>query len=301
MNKATGVFTLTDKSTNGTFLNDKKLSKGETTNLHNGDKIYLLNDEACNEKIGFIFVAVFQKPGAELGKKRSRDQMEADEEEKKEVDNNKRINRQDTPAAVQQMKCSFCLEIMYKPVSLIPCLHNFCGGCYADWMKTHNDCPECRDKVKHIKRNHMINSMIDDYLKKNPSEEKSKETKEDQDEKDCFDNKVVSYQNAKKMKKEHDEKVAKEKKQSKSKPKKEVKKNEEDKKDEEEKKENKKEEDKEEVKAQPSAPRRNVNVQCKNCTKLINGFQCKNDTRHVVCAACKNMFPLSGKPNVHVQ
>jgi E3 ubiquitin-protein ligase CHFR len=125
-----GVFKLTDTSSNGTYVNDKKLNKDESANLHNGDKIYFLNDEAESVKIGFIFVAVYQKPvKTALGEKRGKEDMEVDEEDKqKDEKNDKRIKRMDTPAGVEQMKCSFCLEIMYKPVSLIPCLHNFCGG-----------------------------------------------------------------------------------------------------------------------------------------------------------------------------
>ena len=174
------MFTITDKSTNGTFVNDKRIEKNQPLNLHNGDKIYLLKDEDQDEKIGFIFVAIYTKPVANpLGKKRKRD-----EDEEEEIKTDKRLKRMNTPAAVQQMKCSFCLEIMHKPVSLIPCLHNFCGGCYADWMVKNNNCPECRDKVKHIKRNHMIKSMIDEHLKKNPDDEKADATKEIQDDND---------------------------------------------------------------------------------------------------------------------
>lgn len=118
----------------------------------------------------------------------------------------------------------------------------------------------------------MINSMIDDHIKKNPSDDKSADVKESQDDKDCFTSNVVSYQNAKKLKKEHDAKVAKEKKNKSNKK--------EDKK-EEKKEENKKEEEKKEE--QKNAPARRVNnVQCKNCAKAINGFQCQNNTRHVV-------------------
>ena len=200
VNKENGVFTVTDRSTNGTFVNDKKIPKGEPVPLHNGDKVYLLKDESQDELIGFIFVAIFTKPtDSMLGKKRSRKEMEEDKEDNKEEEkkSNKRMKRMDTPASVKQLKCSFCLETMYKPVSLLPCLHNFCGGCYADWMVKSNQCPECRDKVKQIKRNHMINSMIDDYIKKSPDDDKSAETKEIQDDKDCFDNKVVTIANAK--------------------------------------------------------------------------------------------------------
>lgn len=259
-------------------------------------------------KIGFIFVTVFEKKSLKLGGKRSSQEIEKDESKEEQSEVKKRLKRADTPAEVQQLKCSFCLEVMYKPVSLLPCLHNFCGGWYADWMVKRNECPECRDKVKQIKRNHMINSMIEQYLKKNPDQEKSKEIKDDQDEKDWFDNNVVTYQNAKKLKKEHDEKVAEDKKNNKNKkpePKdkdKEANAKEEEKEEdkEEDKKENKEEEKKKEEEKQPVRKPPNKR-EWRNWDKAINGFQWSNDTRHVVCSAWKQVFPISGKPGINIQ
>lgn len=31
--------------------------------------------------------------------------------------------------------CSICREVLYNPVSLVPCLHNFCAGCYSGWSR----------------------------------------------------------------------------------------------------------------------------------------------------------------------
>mmetsp|Transcript_4901 Transcript_4901/g.4153 ORF Transcript_4901/g.4153 Transcript_4901/m.4153 type:complete len:190 (-) Transcript_4901:33-602(-) len=33
----------------------------------------------------------------------------------------------------------------------------------------------------------------------------------------------------------------------------------------------------------------------------MNSFRCDTNTRHVVCSACKNAFPLTNKPMIHVQ
>lgn len=97
----------------------------------------------------------------------------------------------------------------------------------------------------------MITSMVDDFLKKNPSEEKTQKTKDDQDMKDCFPANVITIVNAKKLFKPHLAEM-----QKKMKNKKEDK--------EEEKKESKKkEENKEEVKAAPVLARP-ADIQCKN-------------------------------------
>ena len=33
------------------------------------------------------------------------------------------------------MQCGICMEILYKCVSVAPCMHSFCGACLSDWLK----------------------------------------------------------------------------------------------------------------------------------------------------------------------
>ena len=70
VDKNSGAFTIIDLSTNGTFVNGKKIPKGEPSKLETGDKVYFLNDEAENTKVGFIFVQKYHPKDAEIGKKR---------------------------------------------------------------------------------------------------------------------------------------------------------------------------------------------------------------------------------------
>jgi E3 ubiquitin-protein ligase CHFR len=57
----------------------------------------------------------------------------------------------------------------------MPCLHNFCGGCFTDWIGRSKDCPHCREKVHEVKKNAMINSVISGYLLMNPHLKKSED------------------------------------------------------------------------------------------------------------------------------
>lgn len=56
----------------------------------------------------------------------------------------------------ENLNCGVCLEIMYRPISIWPCLHNFCGGCYSEWMRENKDCPMCRKLVKSISKNALV-------------------------------------------------------------------------------------------------------------------------------------------------
>jgi E3 ubiquitin-protein ligase CHFR len=70
----------------------------------------------------------------------------------------------------EEMKCGICLEIIYQCVTLMPCLHNFCGGCYSTWMKRNTNCPKCRDPVSEVRRNTALNNIIEAFLAGNPGE-----------------------------------------------------------------------------------------------------------------------------------
>jgi len=71
--------------------------------------------------------------------------------------------------------CTICQEIMHNVVSLQPCMHSFCAGCYSDWMKRSNDCPTCRAKVKRASKNHLVNNLIEAYLKQHPDKKRTAE------------------------------------------------------------------------------------------------------------------------------
>ena len=45
---------------------------------------------------------------------------------------------------MEELECAICMQIIYKAVTLIPCLHNYCGGCISDNIKRGNiTCPIC--------------------------------------------------------------------------------------------------------------------------------------------------------------
>nr|XP_022339652.1 E3 ubiquitin-protein ligase CHFR-like isoform X1 [Crassostrea virginica] len=77
--------------------------------------------------------------------------------------------------------CTICQEIMHDCVSLQPCMHTFCAGCYSDWMKRSQECPSCRMSVDRISKNHIVNNLIEAYLKEHPGKKRSEEDIKDLD------------------------------------------------------------------------------------------------------------------------
>ena len=66
-------------------------------------------------------------------------------------------------------------------MTVIPCLHNFCAACLSDWIAKSDDCPQCRDKVKEIKKNSTVNNIIEKFMDNNPDKRLTKEEYEEMD------------------------------------------------------------------------------------------------------------------------
>eukprot|EP00002_Diphylleia_rotans_P008771 TRINITY_DN1875_c0_g1_i3.p1 TRINITY_DN1875_c0_g1~~TRINITY_DN1875_c0_g1_i3.p1 ORF type:complete len:302 (+),score=53.77 TRINITY_DN1875_c0_g1_i3:43-948(+) len=80
-----------------------------------------------------------------------------------------------------EITCGICLEVLYRCVSCIPCMHNFCSPCFSEWVKKNKTCPQCRQKATQVRRNHAINSIVDKFLAANPSLAPSEERKKELD------------------------------------------------------------------------------------------------------------------------
>ncbi|XP_010525964.1 PREDICTED: E3 ubiquitin-protein ligase CHFR [Tarenaya hassleriana] len=75
----------------------------------------------------------------------------------------------------EHAKCSICLNIWHDVVTAAPCLHNFCNGCFSEWLRRSKEkhskvlCPQCRAVVQFVGRNHFLNNIRKDILEADPS------------------------------------------------------------------------------------------------------------------------------------
>ena len=53
-------------------------------------------------------------------------------------------------------------------LSLQPCMHTFCSACYSGWMERSSLCPTCRCPVERIRKNHILNNLVEAYLIQHP-------------------------------------------------------------------------------------------------------------------------------------
>ncbi|KAI0433970.1 hypothetical protein F5Y09DRAFT_297401 [Xylaria sp. FL1042] len=90
----------------------------------------------------------------------------------------------------KELNCSICTELLFQPLTLLDCLHTFCGSClkaWFEWQKISAEtsptppaagavvftCPSCRAHVRDTRRNATVTSLLDIFLASNPDKAKS--------------------------------------------------------------------------------------------------------------------------------
>lgn len=90
----------------------------------------------------------------------------------------------------KELTCSICTEVLYQPLTLLDCLHAFCGSCLTDWFNhvassassdTANPftCPSCRAPVRDTRPNAQVTTLLEMFLKANPAKGRTTEEKEE--------------------------------------------------------------------------------------------------------------------------
>ncbi|XP_011099653.1 E3 ubiquitin-protein ligase CHFR isoform X1 [Sesamum indicum] len=160
----------------------------------------------------------------------------------------------------EHAKCSICLNVWHDVVTVAPCLHNFCNGCFSEWLKRCQDrhssilCPQCRAVVQFVGRNHFLHSIEEDILESDSSLRRSDEEIALLDSYSSIKSPLV-VSNGRKLSR----------KRARAPP------------------------DEENVRDFP----------CPQCATEYAGFQCNQSTVHLQCQSCGGMMP-SGPTNTTV-
>ena len=97
-----------------------------------------------------------------------------------------------------ELSCSICCDTLYQPLTLLDCLHTFCGSCLKFWftwqasqaLADQDDptrrarpytCPSCRANVRGTRPDAKITTLLDMYLLANPGKAKSKGERDEMD------------------------------------------------------------------------------------------------------------------------
>ncbi|KAI4675744.1 uncharacterized protein J4E88_007779 [Alternaria novae-zelandiae] len=87
----------------------------------------------------------------------------------------------------KELTCSICTDVLYQPLTLLDCLHTFCGACLKEWFAFQAStatsihpytCPSCRASVRTTQPNATVTTLLDIFLKANPQSGKSAQEKQ---------------------------------------------------------------------------------------------------------------------------
>ncbi|EHK16717.1 uncharacterized protein TRIVIDRAFT_195607 [Trichoderma virens Gv29-8] len=93
-----------------------------------------------------------------------------------------------------------CTELLYQPLTLLDCLHTYCGACLKEWFRFQAEkvgraptppppdaiiftCPSCRSAVRDTRHNATVATLLDMYTAANPAKERSEADKQEMEEK----------------------------------------------------------------------------------------------------------------------
>ncbi|KEI41619.1 uncharacterized protein L969DRAFT_92845 [Mixia osmundae IAM 14324] len=107
------------------------------------------------------------------GRKRPRASREGDggreEEERKEQEQRKLKLERLITALEDSLLCGVCQGSYIDAVSLMPCLHTFCGACLKPWLLGHATCPQCRIDVSHATESRMADQLTEALIEYDPT------------------------------------------------------------------------------------------------------------------------------------
>ncbi|KAK6611081.1 hypothetical protein H4I96_02679 [Botrytis cinerea] len=96
----------------------------------------------------------------------------------------------------KELTCSICTEVLYQPLTLLDCLHTFCGSCLKEWFSwqlvsvnnaqtlippggTPYTCPSCRAPVRDTKHSSTIATLLEMFLARSPEKGRTVDEKEE--------------------------------------------------------------------------------------------------------------------------
>lgn len=83
-----------------------------------------------------------------------------------------------------------CMQVLHQPLTLLDCLHTFCGFCLKEWFALQASrasssnpspisCPSCRAPVRDTRPDAKVTTLLDMYLQANPGRARDTEEKEE--------------------------------------------------------------------------------------------------------------------------
>ena len=184
---ATSKVFAVDISTNGTFINDVRVAKGERVLLSAADSIKFVNDKAFPETANathggpkvctsFIFQQV-KRTGTASGTmapivavtSATGDTMNVAGVAVRKIQAAAVPKDPSAPVGLSDMEddltCSITLSLLYNPFMVLPCLHCFSAHAISRWIdEGKRNCPECRGVISQVRPSHKVSNLLTKFI-----------------------------------------------------------------------------------------------------------------------------------------
>lgn len=160
---------LLDQSSNGTWVNGRKVGKGRRVPLGVGDKLVVLPASQVGQEAEVGFLLLHDVRGARCASGRSLGETAALTLTPDDFNNNPPLSRVLEP----ELECHICAQALYSCLTVVPCGHNFCAPCLLKWRKNSPNCPECRTPIQQAVRNLSVDKVVETFRQAHPEAARS--------------------------------------------------------------------------------------------------------------------------------
>mmetsp|Transcript_823 Transcript_823/g.1579 ORF Transcript_823/g.1579 Transcript_823/m.1579 type:complete len:457 (-) Transcript_823:53-1423(-) len=161
---------LQDQSSNGTWVNGRRIGKGRRVQLNVGDKVIVLPSSQVGHEAEAGYLLLHDVRGARcagaqlLGASGRFDETAALTLKPGEFCEAPLLSRVLEP----ELQCHICVEALYNCLTVVPCGHNFCGPCLLRWRRSSSQCPECRTQIQQAVRNYAVDKVVESFRQAHP-------------------------------------------------------------------------------------------------------------------------------------
>lgn len=185
------VLDLLDQSSNGTWVDGRKVGRGRRVPLKVGDRIVALPASLVGREgeVGYVLLSDTKGAWCSAGAASS---CSSETSAGSEHDAGKEPQAGDEkpcaeppkglPRALEQdLRCGVCTDLLHRCLTVVPCGHNFCAACLVRWRRCSAHCPGCRELVRQAVRNLDVDCVVETFVKEHPEAARSAAELREQD------------------------------------------------------------------------------------------------------------------------
>jgi len=139
---------LQDQSSNGTWVNGRRVGKGRKVALAVGDQVVVLPASQVGRHAETGYLLIHDIRGARCSSALSCGEMELEGDAKAGGSSSstaEAVKRDVQPLSRlldPELRCAVCTEALHQCLTIVPCGHNFCAACLLRWRKNSPACPK---------------------------------------------------------------------------------------------------------------------------------------------------------------